>query len=636
MDTHKTDTSGPRASWSLYGYDLINCVRDYGKHLGSAHEAARYVLTHGGSYPIEQALHSLALLDRAAFDVFEAHPDVPLASGDERPQTALRLCLSVNTLGRLHIRPPAAQRPQYFPQDQWLEIGTVDLTDAMAVAITAKAAAAEEREAQAFREIKRAMDALEAQGGLPAAVELAADSIQHIDNVCFYIGDRFYALMERYANLIDTKSGPGCLSRLSAKEYDDWTPDELLIVAAFQALFLSGGAGRFEEFNGARLSASGLVEKLHHLRHAYCAVTATDPGEVAGDIFEIAADIGKRASQAIGKPWLRYRWIYGLNFLKVERILPSTRPTESASAHYLEFEDDFHELVSARRQRDVPSSLFFAQLASACLARDLAGVECGHGSDAATGWLEYLIERIVASAVRAVGADYGMSSSLKDYARLVEHDDAALVKTIHALSPADFFTCFVSRDFKSRFDADTANTIAVSVQKRMMFNRWHFIPGNLERGDVAKSRHWFYPPVVPDIAAHSNMHRLAHSRAAVKYSIRAPGPDLSRPALQIAGRPYRGIYDIRVVRMDGLEFGAEELLRARRRTLWMEALYSVLSLYLQSADAQPFVIKGFPAGTYLDLPRDGEHLASKRAPIGTAPPHRRAPMPELVTSGSAD
>ena len=42
-----------------------------------------------------------------------------------------------------------------------------------------------------------------------------------------------------------------------------------------------------------------------------------------------------------------------------------------------------------------------------------------------------------------------------------------------------------------------AQAIAASVQKRMMFNRWHFIPGNVERERVPRTRHWYYPPLVP-------------------------------------------------------------------------------------------------------------------------------------------
>lgn len=607
MEPKHAITSAQSGSTSLYGYDLLNVVKDYGQHMSSAYEAARYVLTHADNYPLEQAVRALGIQDRAAFDVFNDRRDLRVVPPGTPATAHRRLSLFVNTLGRLHIRPIDAPRPMYSPQDQWTDIGVVDIDEGAWHAINSSAAAATESEATAFDAVKGALDVLHGSGRLADTIELAIDSIQHIDNVCFYVDDSFYARIERYANLIDTKGGRGVLSQLPDKDYSQWTPHEVLIVSALQALFLSGGGGRFEEFNGTVLSARSLIATLNALQEVYRSVGCSMSVEPGANMFDMAADIGRQAEQVAGRPWLRYRWIYGLNFQKIERVLPSTTPSERPDAHLTEFGEVYRELVSERRPRNVPSSLFFTQLASACLTRDLAGVRCPYGSDAVTGWMEYLIERIVASAVKAVAADYGMSSSLKDFSSLLDPDDARVIETVHALKPQDFFTCFVSRDFRSRLDPELAMTIAVSVQKRMMFNRWHFIPGNLQRSDVANTRHWFYPPVVPDIAVHSNMHRAAHNRAMVKYSVRAPGPDLSRPALQLAGRPYRGFYDVRVVRMDGEPFDTEALLRARRRTLWMESLYGVLGQYLQSADAQPFVITGFEPGRYLDLPKQALH-----------------------------
>src|SRR5262249_48606042 len=153
--------------------------------------------------------------------------------------------------------------------------------------------------------------------------------------------------------------------------------------------------------------------------------------------------------------------------------------------------------------------------------------------------------KTVASAVRVTNADYGMSSSLRDISRLVTYDEQTLVERIHAMNPGHFFTCFVSYNRVDRVGAEQARWIAASGQKRMMLNRWHVIPGNLDRPLVRKSRHWYYPPLIPDIAIHSDMHRAAHNRARVKYSIRAPGPDMSRPPLNIARGLYRGFYDVR-------------------------------------------------------------------------------------------
>jgi hypothetical protein len=309
----------------------------------------------------------------------------------------------------------------------------------------------------------------------------------------------------------------------------------------------------------------------------------------------------RQAFLAPGKPWLRYRWVYGLNFMKSERILPSTASTEGDDVWLEEFGGDFDELVGDRNKFRPSEHVFMAQLAQACVARDVAGVPCDKGSVAVTSWVEYLMEKIVASAVRATKSDYGMSSSLRDLNRLVTYDEPTLVDEIHALTVNHFFTCYVSADMVPRLGAEEATAIATSVQKRMMFNRWHFIPGNLERPLIRKTRHWYFPPMVPDIAIHADMHRAAHNRARIKHSIRSPGPDMSRPGLFIGNQYFRGFYDIRVVRMEGDEYTMEDLLRSRRRTLWLESLYAALAQNAMRPNCVPLMVKGFMPGAYADI-----------------------------------
>lgn len=616
MDPHTAKTGQPGSS-SLYGYDLLDFVRGYEKYSGCAYDAAAYVVTHGHNYPMEQAINSLGVYDRAAFEALAAHRHLGLSRRTDAAAREHRLAMYVNTLGRLHIRRAEEPRPIYDKDDRWIDVGVVDAGRDVLAQIEAGVARAKAVEAAAFQEVRRALDRAHAAGELAGVLEQVIDHVEHVESVCFYVGDRFYALIDRYVNLVDTKGGKGCLPRLRGQDYARWSDEDVLIVAALHALFLSGRSVRFEEFNGIVLSAQALLDKLNQLLDAYRAVGCTVTLGENADIFEIAREIRQQTLRAVGRPWLRYRWIYGLNFQKNERMLASTHSTEDQRAHLAEFDDDYAELIGARPHGAIPEHLFFTQLASACLVRDLQGIKCERGSSAATGWIEYLMERIVASAVLATDSDYGMSSSLKDMSRLVEYDRDKFLATMHALTPADFFTCFVSYDFRGRLEGDTPSVIASSVQKRMMFNRWHFIPGNFEREAISQTRHWYYPPLIPDIAVHSDMHRMAHNRARVKYSIRAPGPDMSRPPLQIAGQRYRGFYDVRVVRMEGEEYGTEEMLRTRRRTLWMEAVYAVLTSYLQSAGARSFAVKGFQAGMFLDLPKtSGRRVEAAAAVAG--------------------
>jgi hypothetical protein len=586
---------------SLYGFDLTQYAQRGEFVSSSAYDAAVKALTHGEIQPIAPSLKALDLYERAALSVLEKNRDLMIQETLAPDQAETTLALYVNTLGRLHIRLATLPHVLYDEEDRTVVIGYAPVTEAILADIGAAYDALLEDEAEAFAEIKSAMDRIEAEGGMARTLEEVIDHVEHVESVGFFVGERFLALIDRFVNLIDHRKHKGFLSALRDKSYAEWTRDETLTVAAIHSLFLSGRAVRFEEFNGATLTARDLLTRLRELTEAYTAAGCEAEMPEGLDLFDRARVTMRQAFQAPGKPWLRYRWVYGLNFMKSERILRSTASTEGNDVWVEEFGGDFKELVGDNAAFPQSEHIFMAQLAQACVARDVAGVPCDKGSAAATSWVEYLMEKIVASAVRATKSDYGMSSSLRDLNRLVTYDEPTLVDEIHALTVNHFFTCYVSADMIPRLGEEEATVIATSVQKRMMFNRWHFIPGNLERPLIRKTRHWYFPPMVPDIAIHADMHRAAHNRARIKHSIRSPGPDMSRPPLFIANQYFRGFYDIRVVRMEGDEYTMEDLLRSRRRTLWLESLYAALAQNAMRPDCVPLMVKGFAPGAYADI-----------------------------------
>jgi hypothetical protein len=586
---------------SLYGFDLSRYI-DPAQHADlNAHDVAMQAVTHGGIYPTEQALGALGLYDRAALQVLAERPDLRVTAEFPVADQTVSLRLYVNTLGRLHIRPALDEPINYGDEDKHLDIGAIVAGQAVMDEIVQRHRALEADERSALAELKFELDAIHQRGELSSVLEQVIDHIEHVESVCFYVRDRFFALIERFVNLVDDKRNKGFLSSLRDKPYEQWDSDEILVVTALHALFISGRSVRFEEYNGIQLTARQLLTRLAELSQAYeeagCEVSMP-PGL---GLVDRAAVIRQQTLRAIGKPWIRYRTIYGLNFQKNESVLPVSQPNETPNAWWHEFGDDYRELVLDKVEPRPNEHVGMALLAHACLALDVAGTPCDRGSEAVSGWLEYLMEKTVASAVAATRSDYGMSSSLRDIGRLITYDEAALTDAIHALTPAHFFTCFVSQGLVERLGDEEALAIATSVQKRMMFNRWHFIPGNLERPLIRSSRHWYYPPLVPDIAIHADMHRAAHNKARVKHSVRSPGPDMSRPALTIAGERYRGFYDVRVVRMEGDGYSTDDMLRVRRRTLWLEAVYDALTGYLMSPGSKGLQVSGFQVGHYADM-----------------------------------
>ena len=601
----ESNVAAMTAESSLYGFNLLRVLEGWEAQGPSALGLANFAVTHAGRYPIALAIDALSMRDRVAFEVLRDRPDI-LAMHEILPERKNDfLGMAVNSLGRLHIRPATEAYPQYDKDDQWLQLGFIARSE-VDEAISTRMSEAVQLEEAAYEDVYAACRSLDEDGRLEQVLEEVIDHIEHVESVCFFMGDQFFALIDRYVNLIDTKGGQGFLPGMRGLPLAEWPRNGVIIVAALHALFTAGKSVKFEEFNGIELSALNLLNALKRLAGNYLAAGA-DIQVAKAPIFAMAQEIHRHSLMSTGQPWMRYRWTYGLTFQKTERFMHPIISSEANDVYLKEFGADFKRLVGIGAEQAIPEHLFFSQLANACLVKDTAGIPCDQGSSAAAGWIETLIEKVVASAVIATGSDYGMSSSLRDISKLVCYDQQALVDYVHTLTPPDFYTCFVSVALEETFGKQVADVIGSSVQKRMMFNRWHFFPGNFERNLIKPSRHWYYPPLVPDIAAHSNMHRAAHSRAQVKFSIRSPGPDMSRPALSIANQNYRGFYDVRVVRMDGeREFTEDDMIRARRRTLWLEAIYGVVVGYLQTVSSPRFEIKGFQPGKYLDL--DGSEM----------------------------
>jgi hypothetical protein len=413
-------------------------------------------------------------------------------------------------------------------------------------------------------------------------------------------------VVEGASNLTTSREGVGYLNRLSETPLASWKRDEVLVVGALYALFLSGRAVRFEEFNCLTLTSTRLLDRMRAIYTMYVEVGAESRLRFEDELFDVAREIRRMSASSVGKKWLRYRWISGITFFKTERVLPSMDSTEDPEAPRNEFAALYAELTNRPLPPDLDEIRMFSDMARAALYKSINNVPVRGHLGAATNWLELLIQEVVASAISATSSDYGMSSSLRDVQRLITPPRHRVHEEMLALTTKDFYTCFVGYDLRRRHGQEVADIVASSCQKRMMFNRWHFIAGNFD-GSVPASRHWYYPPLVPDLAVNSDVRRQGHARAHVKYSIRVPGPDMSEPALAINGTDYRGFYDVRVVRMDGSPFEIEDMLRTRRRNMWMGAIFGVLTKYLEATPEDVhFAVEGFQVGQYLDFREPSE------------------------------
>jgi hypothetical protein len=486
-----------------------------------------------------------------------------------------------------------------------IEIGFVALSGAEAARATRLAVGADRDEEDFRMRVDAALGAAYATGGLGEIVAGVTDAVQHVEAVCLYVDDEMFVAMERFANLVTTRRGSGILDALTERPPPAWSPAHRLLVAAMHALYLSGRSIRFEEFNGAQLSARRLFSRLGELGVGYCAALGREE-EPPRELFALGRWVGDLAGRMQDRAWLRYRRTDGLTFQKCEAL----RPPSGASEDGLALPPGLialHRCWCGDGSR-VSRATLLHELAEAAI--DDALLSAAPGAQAADAEapektrLEVLFEEIVAAAVTATDADYGMSSSIRRPGCLFGASPSDLHDAVLKLTPKDFFCCIVGTERLQRMYGEKLEwDVFRAVQARMQFNRWHFIAGNLARAAVPEDRHYFYPPVMPDLAEWSDQFHAGHTRARVRYAVRAPGPDTGCPPLTIAGIAFRGFYDVRVVRVEGPPFDLRDLTTARAHCLWLGVIWSriIARCDMVPAARRAIAFSGFANGNGLVL-----------------------------------
>jgi hypothetical protein len=423
-------------------------------------------------------------------------------------------------------------------------------------------------------------------GVLATRVEQVADWVERVETVLVYIEDQVFSRSDAGTN---TLLRDGVLGRLATSPPDAWTAPERLFVSAAHVLFAAGRAIRFEEFNGQQLSATELRRWLVTTWLRYADALGLDARDdlAATCPFALAQQIGELCEAVDRSESVRFRRIGGPVFGKEERVveLPlrdrshaTTPPSVGQwTARHLGLDTDLSR----------PGEHTVGAATTAILARPPADCE---------RLLPELLAAIVRAAAVDLGADYAMSSGVRDLTRLAPGGSSRIAGVLELRKP-DFFCCVVPHPRLLRSaDPDLGHMLWL-VAQRMQYNRWHFVPGNFERSEIPQQRHYFFPPALPDIAEHSDLWHGGHVVARVRFSVRAPGASLWRGPLRIAGNEYRGCFDIRAVRMAGEPFVRSDLWTAVRYTGLIDAVWRTVARAMDHGQRVPAVI-AFDRGWY--------------------------------------
>lgn len=446
------------------------------------------------------------------------------------------------------------------------------------------------REAVELREIDAIVRDWFATGELDRRLVELADWVERVETVYVFIGRNIFSKSDAGSN---TLTRDGLLVDLRTRPPETWRTADRLFVVAAHCLFVSGRSVRFEEFNGKQLSATRLRQCLIDRYANYCAASGREPvGVHCLSLFELAERVRELMVEADRSPWMRYRRINGLTFVKNEYLADFALPRDPYRMPKLVAEHGRTNL-GISLSGDVRAGLRAMTLAAAALDAD------GDGPDTAEGGaIGELVGAIVLSAITTTDSDYGMSSSVRDLAGLrgAWPGDA---DGVLALKKGDFFCCCLPHTTRMSALADEEIVpILWRAAQRMMYNRWHFVPGEFDRAVVPEKRHYFFPPQVPDIAEHAEHHHGGHIASRVRFSIRAPGAQMWHPPFRVFGHGFRGCYDIRLVRMEGPAYTMTELVEAVRHCSLIDELWRTLATCVEQDTFPVRPVGGFDRAWY--------------------------------------
>lgn len=567
-------------------YSVLEEVRDPGYlYDGPAYVALLRLLTMNGKLHFQQGLASLMLRETALFTALVGRDDIKMVSPDSEEMSTCNILVAHSSFGKLSLY----ERNEITVEGEIL-LGGLKVEDAFLDAVDDDCVVEDLLEQQERQNIEAILCDWEIHGCLAQKVNQVIDWVDREESLYLYIGRGTFARSDAGGNTLNNKPD-GLLRRLQVHSLSTWKAEERLFIVALHLLFLTGSAIRFEEFNGRQLTATRLRKWLVQKLSAYSIILGEEVPQIAlcMPLLALATQVGQLAVRVNHSGWVRYRRINGITFAKRELLLPPQKFSHSvATLPALIGELAGNLAVSLDEGQNPASSL--AQITRAALHFYL---ETGSSE-----YIHQIIERIVLSAIIQANADYGMSSSIRAPGCMKGTAEQRISGVLN-IAKSDFYCCVLPHpQLTERVTEQTVQHILYSSALRMEFNRWHFLPGNFPREEIPLSRHYYFPPLMPDIAEWSDLRHGGHSKAGVRYSIRAPGAPLWREPFMAYQHAYRGCYDVRVVRIEGSPFGKKELQVATSHCNLMDVFWKTMQQCIEEYNIVTPVVTAYTKEWY--------------------------------------
>ncbi|WP_166029125.1 hypothetical protein [Streptomyces chilikensis] len=543
-------------------------------------------LTRNGRIPLRLALSRLTAWESLLVQHVLGRGDVEFTATAEPPAPGL-VPVTRSPLAGLSLWAPGES-----PEPSAERLGGLRVPAEVLDTVAEETRVVEDREAADRHEAEELLRTWEKDGELDDRLARLADWVERVESVYLLIGRDVFSKTDAGTN---TLTREGLLAKLRESPVADWRPSDRLFVVMAHCLFVSGRSVRFEEFNGRQFSATGVRNFLLDRHAQYCAALDRAPGSPAGlPLLELVRLVRELMHDVDRSRMMRYRRINGLTFVKNERLLDFPLPRDPRTMPELVARHGRSNL-GVTPSGDVRADLRAMTLAAAALDADADAADAG-GAGAGSA-LGELLGAIVLSSIVSTDADYGMSSSVRDLSALRGARPGS-ADGVLALKKGDFFCCCLPHPTRMAGTGDETTPILWRAAQRMMYNRWHFAPGEYDRAEIPEKRHYFFPPQVPDIAEHAEHHHGGHVASRVRYTIRAPGAQVWHPPFTVFGHGYRGSYDIRLVRMEGPPFTTADMVEAVRHCSLVDELWRTLARGLQDGTLRVPPVGGFDRAWY--------------------------------------
>jgi hypothetical protein len=560
-----------------------------------AHSVLLTLLTLGSRLPLTLALDSLTARERAVLSHVFAMSGILFVPADRPPSATARsqfYTVCIGKSGRIQLFP--GDGSEGAPGAHDFVVGHLAVPGETEEVILEEAGREQLVETFYARVLSAELMQSEAAGELPAKLDSIRDWVTHVEAVYFFVGRQAYGHSESLRNLVAHAGAHGVLDGVECRPVSDWPMATRIIVVALWCLFKSGRAVRYEEFCGRQLTAARLyrwlLEKCVEYSHALgeeFQPPALGPGAF-GVLAEQAQALCRRCDVS---PFFRFRRVYGLTYLKTERLasrsdIPDLDEIPAPVTAFVEAALETNYRAHAGHEPFLRAAAIEAAVQDATRPAERQSS------------VEQLLGSIVLSAALASDSDYAMSSSLRNFADLKPAATFSTAGRAAQLTTSSFYCCCLPHPrLLGLLSQEALSAILSKVAQRMEFNRWHFVVGNFAREEVPDKRHYFYPPLLPDISSWSDQQHSGHARAGVRYSVRAPGPPMFCAPFRLWGHDYRGFFDMRLVRQEGPPFTLREMAIAVQHCQYIGVVLGALR-DVQEASGTEVAIRGFDSAWY--------------------------------------